>query len=65
MALWGAFIGALLGWAIAREWGALLGAFLGYSLAANRGRVHWVHMDAGRARAAFFKATFLVMGCVA
>jgi DnaJ like chaperone protein len=65
MALWGAFIGALLGWVIAREWGALLGAILGYSLTANRGGMHWVHMDAGRAQAAFFNATFSVMGCIA
>jgi len=65
MALWGAIIGALLGWSVGRFWGAVLGAFLGYSLAANRGRMHWVHADAGRAQAAFFNATFSVMGCIA
>jgi DnaJ like chaperone protein len=65
MGLWGAAIGALLGWVVAREWGALLGAILGYSVAANRGRVNWVHVNAGRAQAAFFNATFSVMGCIA
>ncbi|MDE2234835.1 MAG: co-chaperone DjlA [Gammaproteobacteria bacterium] len=65
MGLWGALIGALLGWAIAREWGALLGAFVGYSLAASRARVHWVYADPGRAQAVFFNTTFSVMGCIA
>ena len=65
MGLWGAIIGALLGWAVAREWGALLGALLGYSLAASRARVNWVHMHSARAQAAFFNATFSVMGCIA
>lgn len=65
MGWWGAIIGALLGWAVGRSWGALLGALLGYSLAASRVRVSWAHVNAGRAQAAFFNATFSVMGCIA
>jgi DnaJ like chaperone protein len=65
MALWGAIIGALLGWSVGRFWGALLGAILGYSLTANRGRVNWMHLNPGPAQAAFFNATFSVMGCIA
>jgi DnaJ like chaperone protein len=65
MGWWGAIIGALLGWAVGRSWGALLGAILGYSLAANRARVGWGQMHPGRAQAAFFNATFSVMGCIA
>jgi len=65
MGWWGAIIGALLGWSVGRSWGALLGALLGYSLAASRVRVNWAHMNPGRAQAAFFNATFSVMGYIA
>ncbi|MGH8307428.1 MAG: co-chaperone DjlA [Gammaproteobacteria bacterium] len=62
----GAIIGALLGWSIAGRWGAILGALIGFSL--SRARVHagWMGgAHAAQAQAAFFNATFSVMGCIA
>ncbi|MGH8378580.1 MAG: co-chaperone DjlA [Gammaproteobacteria bacterium] len=62
----GAVIGALLGWSFAGPWGAVLGALIGFSLTRARVHVGWMGgAHAAQAQAAFFNATFSVMGCIA
>ncbi|MDE2196971.1 MAG: co-chaperone DjlA [Gammaproteobacteria bacterium] len=64
MGWWGAIIGGALGYALGGPLGALLGAALGHSLSSGRVRAGWSH-DAERVQAAFFTATFSVMGHIA
>lgn len=66
MAWWGTFIGGTLGYVFAGPLGALIGAALGGNL--DRGIKMGDQFDAGnqeRVQAAFFTATFSVMGHVA
>lgn len=64
MGWWGTIIGGALGWVLGGPLGALLGAALGHSLSGSAG-VRWSGVSAERAQAAFFTATFSVMGRIA
>ncbi|HEX5340739.1 MAG TPA: co-chaperone DjlA [Gammaproteobacteria bacterium] len=65
MGWWGTIIGGALGWVLGGPLGALLGAALGHSL--SGGAVHAGHAGVAseRVQAAFFTATFSVMGHIA
>ncbi|MFQ5993690.1 MAG: co-chaperone DjlA [Acidiferrobacterales bacterium] len=68
MAWWGKLVGGALGFMLGGPLGAVLGAALGHQVdtALNgRGRAHYRIGDQERVQAAFFAATFSVMGHVA
>ena len=65
MGIWGALIGALLGWALAGPWGALLGSFIGLALGNRSVRLHVVGGSPAHAQQVFFRTTFQVMGHIA
>lgn len=62
MGWWCVIIGAVLGWAVAREWGALMGAILGLAFASRSVRIHMVGGNSVHAQQVFFRTTFQVMG---
>jgi len=62
----GLIIGGTLGWFLSHSLlGAFLGAVLGESLSVGVSRSGWSGRDAARIQAAFFTATFSVMGHIA
>ena len=62
----GLIIGAALGWLLSHSvLGTFLGAILGESLSVGVSRSGWSGHDAARIQAAFFTATFSVMGHIA
>lgn len=65
MGWWGTIIGGALGWVLGGPLGALLGAALGHSLSGNTAYSGRSGAGAERAQAAFFTATFSVMGHIA
>ncbi|MEE8118115.1 MAG: co-chaperone DjlA [Gammaproteobacteria bacterium] len=66
MSWWGKVIGGTLGFMLGGPLGALLGASIGHSFDAGSNRLDWSQgADSGRVQAAFFTATFSVMGHIA
>ncbi|MEE8387648.1 MAG: co-chaperone DjlA [Acidiferrobacterales bacterium] len=67
MGWWGKLVGGALGFAIGGPLGALLGAAMGHNLDVSMGgRREALHAgDQGRVQAAFFTATFSIMGYLA
>jgi DnaJ like chaperone protein len=65
MGWWGTIIGGALGWVLGGPLGALLGAALGHSLSGVNVQSGRVGATSERAQAAFFTATFSVMGHIA
>ena len=71
MSWWGKVVGGALGFMLGGPLGALLGASLGHSLdsgmAGRRGQDELLEQQSGqqRTQAAFFTATFSIMGCLA
>jgi DnaJ like chaperone protein len=65
MGWWGTIIGGALGWMLGGPLGALLGAALGHSLSGNVAYSGRSGPGAERVQAAFFTATFSVMGHIA
>jgi len=61
----GALIGAAIGWVVGGPIGLAVGMLLGQSLSVGVSRGGWSGHDAAAAQAAFFNATFTVMGHVA
>jgi DnaJ like chaperone protein len=65
MGWWGTIIGGALGWVLGGPLGALLGAALGHSLSGANVQTGRVGPGSERVQAAFFTATFSVMGHIA
>ncbi|MGH8399814.1 MAG: co-chaperone DjlA [Gammaproteobacteria bacterium] len=65
MGWWGTIIGGALGWALGGPLGALLGAAIGHSLSGNVAYTSRRGAGSERVQAAFFTATFSVMGHIA
>lgn len=69
MSWWGKLAGGSLGFALGGPLGAMIGAMLGHQLdKASQGQRERIGFDPGsqeRTQAAFFTATFSVMGCIA
>ena len=69
MSWWGKLAGGSLGFALGGPLGAMIGAMLGHQLdKASQGQHARIGFDPGsqeRTQAAFFTATFSVMGCIA
>ncbi|HET7921305.1 MAG TPA: co-chaperone DjlA [Gammaproteobacteria bacterium] len=64
MGWWGTIIGGALGWMLGGPLGALLGAVLGHGLS-GAAQAGWTGAGTERVQAAFFTATFSVMGHIA
>ncbi|HET7396541.1 MAG TPA: co-chaperone DjlA [Gammaproteobacteria bacterium] len=65
MGWWGTIIGGALGFVLGGPLGALLGAAIGHSLSGNVGYTSRSGAGSERTQAAFFTATFSVMGHIA